>query len=156
MALVEFHQILLSSTDGKDARLLPVPVHPGPSLALVSLHRHFPNAVDLHYRPDLDTLVTLPKVCKGQQNECEGVVNFPTEGTFFILPFLDPSVIFYVTAGDNSSENLAVKEETELSKRVSLLEDMVVEQRLLFASITSLLSQGVHPANIDPSSDRGV
>jgi len=155
MALVEFHQILLSSTDGKDARLLPVPVHPGPSLALVSLHRHFPNAVDLHYRPDLDTLVTLPKVCKGQQNECEGVVNFPTEGTFFILPFLDPSVIFYVTAGDNSCENLAVKEETELSKRVSLLEDMVMEQRLLFASITSLLSQGVHPANIDPSSDRG-
>ena len=92
MALVEFHQILLTSTDGKDARLLPVPVHPGPSLALVSLHRHFPNAVDLHYRPDLDTLVTLPKVCKGQQYECEGVVNFPTEGTFFILPFLDPSV----------------------------------------------------------------
>ena len=100
--------------------------------------------------------MTLPKVCKGQQNECEGVVNFPTEGTFFILPFLDPSVIFYVTAGDNSCENLAIQDEAELSKRVSLLEDMVMEQRLLFTSITSLLSQGVHPANLDPRSDRGI
>ena len=141
MALVEFHQILLSSLGGGESpKLLPLPVLPGPSLARASLRRHFPQAAALHYWLDPSTLVTLPKVRKGEQSQCSGGVTFSSEGDFFILPFLDPSVNFFVTEEDDCPE----KEKTGLNARVALLEDLVAEQRDFFASIHSLLlSQAV-------------
>ena len=77
MALVEFHQILLSSLGGeKSPKLIPLPVLPGPSLALSSLRRHFPHAAALHYWLDPSTLVTLPMVRKGEQSQ-SGVYILP-------------------------------------------------------------------------------
>ena len=140
MAVVEFHQILLSSLGGCESpMLLPLPVLPGPSLALASLRRHFPQAAALHYWLDPSTLVTLPKVRKGEQSQCSGGVTFSSEGDFFILPFLDPSVNFFVTEEDDCPE----KEKTRLNARVALLEDLVAEQRDFFTSIQLLLSQAV-------------
>jgi len=140
MVLVEFHQILLSSLGGDESpMLLPLPVLPGPSLALASLRRHFPQASALHYWLDPSTLVTLPKVCKGEQSQCLSGVTFSSEGDFFILPFLDPSVNFFVTEEDDCPE----KEKTRLNARVALLEDLVAEQRDFFTSIHALLSQAV-------------
>ena len=155
MALVEFHQILLSSLgDEKSPKLIPLPVLPGPSLALSSLRRHFPHAAALHYWLDPSTLVTLPKVRKGEQRQCSGEVTFSSEGDFFILPFLDPSVNFVVTDVDDCSE----KENTRLNSRVALLEDLVAEQRDFFTSIHSLLSEavGISPQSFSVNAETAV
>ena len=151
MALVEFHQILLSSLGGGESpKLLPLPILPGPSLALVSLRRHFPQATALHYWLDPFSLVTLPKVCKGEESHRSGGVTFSSEGTFFILPFLDPSVNFFVTEEEY--------EKTGLNARVALLEGLVEEQRDVFTSIHSLLSQagGTLPQIFNVNADRVV
>ena len=151
MALVEFHQILLSSLAGRDTpKLLPLPVLPGPSLALTSLRRHFPHAAALHYWLDPSTLVTLPKVRKGEQSRFSGGVTFPPEGDFFILPFLDPSVNFFVTEEEVCPEN-------GLSARVAVLEDLVAEQRDFFTSIHTLLSQAIgRPQSFDVTAETAV
>ena len=144
MALVEFHQILLSSIGDESPKLLPLPILPGPSLALASLRRHFPHASALHYWLDPSTLVTLPKVCKSDQSQDSDEVRFSLEGEFFILPFLDPSVNFFVTERDDCLlDNLVEKDEAGLNKRVALLEDLMAEQREFFASIQSLLFRAV-------------
>lgn len=136
MAVVEFHQILLSSLGGGESpKLLPLPVLPGPSLALTSLRRHFPQAAAMHYWLDPSTLVTLPKVHKIEQSQCLGEVTSSSAGDFFILPFLDPTINFFVTEVE--------KENIGLNARVALLEDLVAEQRDFFTSITSLLSEAV-------------